>query len=189
MAVRPQTYRFTVEEYRRMAEAGILGEDERVELIEGEIVEMAPIGTRHAACVKLLNRLLAAAIPADVIVAIQDPVTLDAHTEVQPDVALVRARDDFYASAHPGPEDVLLLVEVADTSATYDRSIKVPLYARAGGGELWLFDLSTDTVGVHRDPSPDGYRDVTQIDLGGRLVPAAVPQVELEVSAILGAAK
>jgi Uma2 family endonuclease len=185
MAVQPEIHRFTVDDYRRMAEAGILGEDERVELIEGEIVEMAPIGSRHAACVKRLNRLLSASVQVDVIVAVQDPVMLDPHTEVQPDIALVHARDDFYAASHPGPKDLVLVIEVAETSMTYDRSVKLPLYARAGVAEVWLVDLSEECVDVHRGPTPNGYQEVTRARGGDRLSPAQAPRMELEASSVL----
>jgi Uma2 family endonuclease len=126
MGVQVQRRLFTVEEYHRMAEAGILSEEDRVELIEGELVTMSPIGSRHAACVKRLVRLLDRAAGDRAIVGAQDPIRLGARSEPQPDVALLRYRPDFYASAHPGPEDVLLVVEVAETSADADRSLKIP---------------------------------------------------------------
>jgi Uma2 family endonuclease len=131
MGVQVQRRLFTVEEYHRMAEAGILSEDDRVELIEGELVTMSPIGSRHAACVARLTALLFP-VGGRGILWVQNPIRLGARSEPQPDVALLRYRPDFYASAHPGPEDVLLVVEVAETSADADRSLKIPLYARYG---------------------------------------------------------
>jgi Uma2 family endonuclease len=177
---------FSVDDYYRMAEAGILNEDSRVELIEGEIVEMTAIGARHAACVMRLNHLLAARAAGRAIVNIQNPVRLSAFSEPQPDVALLRPRDDFYARAHPDPQDVLLVIEVAETSAATDRGVKAPLYARAGIAEMWLADLSQDVVEVFRDPSPGGYRRVLSYHRGEVLSPEALADVKLEIHEILG---
>jgi Uma2 family endonuclease len=133
---------FTVAEYHKMAEAGILSEDDRVELLEGEIVAMSPIGSRHAGLVNRLNRLFSQRAGDQVVVSVQNPVRLGGYSEPQPDLALLRPRADFYTSSHPGPEDVLLAVEVAETSAAVDREVKVPLYARFGVPEVWLVDLA-----------------------------------------------
>ena len=130
MAVELRRYRFTTTEYDRMAEAGVLGEDDRVELIEGEILEMSPMGRRHAACVDRLTRLLVRGVGDAAIVRVQNPIVLSDHNEPQPDLALLRPRVDFYTAEHPGPEDALLVVEVSDSSVEYDRQIKVPLYAQ-----------------------------------------------------------
>jgi Uma2 family endonuclease len=132
MAFQVSTHRFTVEEFHRMAEVGILSDDDRVELLEGEIIEMTPIGSQHAACVARLTQELSQRIGMTAILWVQNPVRLDQHSEPQPDIALLRPRQDFYASAHPGPEDVLLLIEAADRTAQLDRAIKLPLYAKAG---------------------------------------------------------
>lgn len=177
---------FTVSEYHRMAEAGILGEDDRVELIEGEIVEMSPVGSRHAACVKRLLRLLDRRVGDRGIVGAQDPIRLGEHSEPQPDLVLLRPRPDFYAAAHPGPEDVLLLVGVAETSGGYDRDVKVPLYAKAGIPEVWLVDLGEDRVEAYREPSPQGYRWVRHFRRGDRLAAEAFPELEVAVEDILG---
>ena len=123
---------FTVSEYDRMIEAGILTKDDRVELIEGEIIKMAPINSRHAACVNRLNRLLNRKAGKVAIVSVQNPIHLGEYSEPEPDLALLRPRDDFYAQSHPKPKDMLLAVEVADSSAAKDRNLKVPLFARAG---------------------------------------------------------
>src|SRR3990170_251848 len=159
MSVRLLTRRFTVEEYYRMAQAGILSENDRVELIEGAIVEMAAIGSRHAACVGRLTAVFSAAQTGG-IAWVQNPIRLGRHSEPQPDLALLRPRPDFYAQAHPGPEDVLLVVEVADTSVESDRGVKVPLYARAGIAAAWLVDLAGERLIVHAAPAPEGYRAV-----------------------------
>ena len=139
--------RFTVYEYHRMGEAGILHEDDRVELIEGELVEMTAIGTRHFACVNRLNRLLVGALGDEAIVSVQNPVRLNEYNEPQPDLAVIRPRD--YRLSLPGPGDVLLLVEVSDTTLAYDRSVKLPLYARAGIGVVWIVYLPGWTIECH----------------------------------------
>ncbi len=156
MAVALTRYRFSVDEYHQMVEAGVFNEDDRIELIEGEIVEMAPIGSRHAACVTQLTQLFSLGLGERVFVSVQNPIGI-ANSEPEPDLALLRPRDDFYAERHPGPEDVLLVVEVADSSFQYDREVKIPLYARSGIVEAWLVDLGNDEVVVYREPSPKGY--------------------------------
>lgn len=188
MAVQLLRRRFTVEDYYRMAEAGILTEDDRVELLDGEVVEMTPIGSRHAACVDRLTRLLASAVGDRAIVRVQNPIRLGRHSEPQPDLALLRPRPDFYAQAHPGPEDVLLVVEVADTSVESDRGVKVPLYARAGISAAWLVDLAGERVVVHTAPAPEGYRTVHEARPGGRLRLDGLPGLDLAVADVLGTA-
>jgi Uma2 family endonuclease len=186
MAVRVVRRSFTVEEYYRMAEAGILSEDDRVELLEGEIVEMPPIGSRHASSVDRLTQLFAERVRHRAILRVQNPVRLGPRTEPQPDLALLRPRPDFYAQAHPGPQDVFLIVEVGETSADFDREIKVPLYARAGVPEVWLLDLGAGHVEVYREPTAQGYRDVHRLQRGQRLAPEAFPDLDLAVDEILG---
>ncbi|MBC7104848.1 MAG: Uma2 family endonuclease [Firmicutes bacterium] len=178
--------RFTVEDYRRMGEAGILSEDDRVELIEGEIVEMTPVGSRHAGCVDRLVRLFFRTVGDRAQVRVQSPVRLGEHSEPQPDLALLVPRADFYAASHPGPQDVLLVVEVVETSAPYDREVKVPLYARAGIPEVWLADLAEGCVEVHRSPAGGGYAEVLRLRRGERLAPAAFPDAVVAVEDVLG---
>lgn len=177
---------FTVDEFDRMAESGILTEDDRVELIAGEIVEMTPIGSRHAACVSRLAHWLWEALRGRAIVHPQNPLRLGDRSETQPDILLLRPRDDYYASAHPTADDVFLLIEVADRSLRHDRSVKVPLYARHGIREVWLVDLVSDAVEVHRKPAPDGYSDSQRFARGATLAPEALPDLSLTVDAILG---
>ncbi len=172
-----------------MAWAGILSEDDRVELIEGEIVEMPPIGSRHAACIKRLNNLFSRQVGGRAIVGVQDPIRLGEHSEPQPDVTLLRYRPDFYAGSHPGPEDILLLVEVSESSPEYDRQVKVPLYGRAGIREVWLVDLAAEAVEVYRGPSSEGYREFRRLGRGQALSPEAVPDLTLTVDDILGPAR
>ncbi len=188
MAVQLLRHRFTIEEYHRMGQAGILAEDARVELIEGEVVEMVPIGSHHAACVARLTHVFTLSLGNRVIVWVQSPVRLVPHSEPQPDLTLLRARPDFYAKAHPGPEDVLLLVEVADTTADLDRNVKVPLYAQARIPEVWLVDLTGECIEVFRRPTPQGYRDISQARRGQRLTLEAFPNLNLPADDLLGPA-
>ena len=180
----PSRRRFDVDDYHAMVRAGILLEGDRVELIEGEIVEMHTIGSRHAACVNRLNRLLVIALAGRGLVSIQNPVRLDRYSEPQPDVVVLRPRSDDYASGHPEPTSAFFAIEVADTSLTYDRTVKLLLYAKAGIPEVWIVDLDAGAVEVHRQPHDEGYRRVERIT-EGRLAPAAFPDVELELAEIL----
>ncbi len=177
---------FTVEEYYRIAQAGILTGDDRVELIEGEIIKMTPVGSRHAACVDRLTRLFSARAGWQAIVRVQNPIRLGERSEPQPDLALLRFRSDFYASSHPGPEDVLLVVEVAETSADVDREVKLPLYARSGIAEAWLVDLAGGQVEVGRRPTLRGYEEVERFGRGARVRSRALPELDLAVDEILG---
>lgn len=175
--------RFTADEYHRMAEAGILHEDDRVELIEGEIVEMTPVGARHAACVRELTRLLVKLASSELRVDVQNPLRLSESMEPQPDLMIIRARD--YRESLPTPEDVLLLIEVSDTTLAYDRNTKLPLYARAGIPEVWIVDLASETVERYTTPSGDGYRHTERARRGETLASASLPSVAVSVEAIL----
>lgn len=186
MTVQIQTRPFTVDEYHKMIQADILTEDDRVELLAGEIVEMSPIGTRHAACVDRLNSLFHLALGRKVIIRIQNPIQLSDLSEPEPDVAIVQARHDFYAQAHPKPEDVLLLIEVADTSVGIDRTVKLPLYAKAGIVEVWLIDLVAGRIGLYRQPTPQGYEEIEQVGSGQTLSLSTLPDFEVDVDAVLG---
>ncbi|WP_447974968.1 Uma2 family endonuclease [Nitrospira sp. Kam-Ns4a] len=177
---------FTVAEYHKMTEAGILGEDDRVELLEGEIVAMAPIGSRHAGVVNRLNRLFSQVVGDRAVVSVQNPIRLGEHSEPQPDLTLLRPRPDFYAQSYPSPEDVLLVVEVAETSADSDREVKLPLYARSGVPEVWLVDLAADTIEVSCCPAPQGYQECRIVRRSHRLAPQAFPDLVLSVEAVLG---
>jgi len=187
MAETVTRYRFTVEEFHRMGEAGIFQEDDRLELIEGELVRMSPVGSRHAACVKrLVDLFLPLQAGRKVLLGVQDPVRLDDRTEVYPDVSLLRWRSDYYASGHPGPEAVLLVVEVSETSLAYDREVKVPLYARAGVPEVWVVDVEGQALWVHRLPEGEAYREVWRLEAGEEVAPEAFPEHRLRVQDILG---
>jgi Uma2 family endonuclease len=169
-----------------MAEAGILGEDDRLELIEGEIVEMTPIGPSHSGTVNRLTRLFTSRLGERVVVAVQNPVRMPPRSEPQPDVVLLNARDDFYSSSHPVPADVLLLVEVAQSSAGFDRGVKMPLYARHGIREYWLVDLDQGHVEVYRRPGHDGYEDRTVFGSGTSIGAEALPDESFSIDEILG---
>ena len=169
---------FTVDDYHAMARAGILGEDDRVELIEGEIVVMPPVGSRHAACVDILAELLIRAVDHRTAIRVQSPVRLDESTEPEPDVCVLVRRDDAYSENLPQPEDVLLIIEVSDTSLDYDRRVKTQLYARHGIRQFWLIDLRSCTLEVHRVPGPEGYRERSVHEGGDRL---KVPGLEIDL--------
>jgi Uma2 family endonuclease len=177
---------FTVSEYHRMAEAGVFTEDDRVELIEGEVVDMSPIGPRHAACVKKLASLVRDRVSSRaLIVGVQDPIRLSDHSEPLPDISILRARDDFYAGGHPGPEAVLVLLEVADASVMYDRNTKLPLYARAGIAEVWLVDLVKNVVDVYSSPGASGYANQSRFERGATAASVALPELGIPVAEIL----
>ena len=177
-------WRFTVHDYHRMGEAGILHEDDRVELIEGELVEMAAIGTRHFTCVNGLTRLLVRTMGDDAIVSVQNPVRLNEYNEPQPDLTVIRPRD--YRISLPVPEDVLLLIEVSDTTLSYDRNVKLPLYARAGIREVWIVNLPGGTIERHTDASEVGYRSLKRARRGEVLESVALPGLALAVDDVLG---
>ena len=169
-----------------MGEVGLLEEDDRVELIDGRILRMAPIGSRHSAYVALLHRAFRP-VEDRAIVRVQDPIVLDEETEPQPDIAVVRFKPDLYADAHPRPEDVLLLIEVSDTSLEMDREVKLPLYAASAIPEVWIVNLVEEIVEVYRDPSvfTDGtgrYRIRMDYPLDEPIRPSAFPELEVKVS-------
>jgi Uma2 family endonuclease len=174
----------TVAEYHRMGDVGILGEHDRVELIEGELVAMAPIGSYHTGTVNKLNHSLVYAVGDHAIVAVQNPVRLDDLSEPQPDFALLKPRPDFYRDAHARPADVLLLIEVADTSLNYDRAVKRALYARHAIAEFWIVDLTSGEVEVCRQPTADGYAAVERTGRDGALEPQLLPGVRIQVSTL-----
>jgi Uma2 family endonuclease len=186
MATQAALRKFTVDEYHRLAETGILSEDDRVELIEGVLIQMPPIRSAHAGGVDRLTMWLAPALRGRCIVRVQSPIRLGPYSEPQPDLALLRPREDFDAASHPGPADVLLVIEVAESSADYDRTHKLPLYGRAGIPEAWVVDLAREEVVVGRDPSPEGYRTLQVARRGETLTPLAFPDLILSVDEILG---
>jgi Uma2 family endonuclease len=176
---------WTVEEYHRMGEVGLLDADTRVELIEGEIVEMAPIGDAHAATSNRLNRLLVLAVGERGIVAVGNPVRLSQRSEPQPDFSVLRPRAD-YQTKGPRPEDVMLAVEVSDTTLRRDRRVKLALYARAGIPEFWIVNLEVREVEIYRSPGGDSYASVERKGPGDVVTMEALPGVTIAISRILG---
>lgn len=179
----PKPYRFTVEQYYQLAEAGILAPDERVELIEGEIIRMAAIGPTHAWLVANLNRAIFRQIGDDVRLDVQNPIHLGLRTEPQPDLCASR----YYPGrrAHPTPDDIHFVVEVSDTTLEYDRNTKLPLYAAAGIVESWLFDASTYTLERHAEPRDGIYRQVARAERGQSLPSTTLPAITLAVDDLL----
>lgn len=169
-----------------MAEVGILCEDDRVELLDGEIWQMSPIGAYHAACIDRLNRLLNRQARPDVIVRVQSSIQLDDYTEPQPDLALLRMQPDFYAEALPTAADVLLLIEVADTSLEFDRRVKLPRYAQAGIPEVWLVDLKEKIVRVYTRPAESGYQAIQELAPDQTAAATTIAGLAVAVKDILG---
>ena len=178
-------HRITVDQYYRMAEVGLLAPDERVELIDGVIVDMAPIGSRHAGTASHLGELLAGALGTRAILRTQSPIRFGAASEPQPDLAVLRRRPDYYKTAHPSAEDTLLIVEVSDSSARYDLQVKVPLYARHRIPEVWVVDLTEGLLHIYRRPGGSAFADQSSLANPGVLALAAVPDVEVDLSGIL----
>ena len=177
--------RFSVKEYYLMAEAGILSPRDRVELIDGEIMQMAAMGSYHAGCVLYLSTAFSQMLGQRAFVNVQNPVRLSERSEPEPDVALLKPRADFYTESHPRPGDVMLIVEVSHSTVEYDRDVKTPLYAEAGIPELWLVNLDEDFIDGLSDPDGAGYRTLRRYVRGERIAPALLPDAALEVSEIL----
>ena len=170
-----------------MGEAGILPEDNRLELIAGDIVVREPIGAHHAGTVDRLTRLWTSRLGERAIVRVQNPVQFPREdSELQPDVMLLRPREDFYTTGHPQAADVLLLIEVADTTLRLDRRVKIPLYARVGILEVWLVDLTTARLEIHREPMGDRYGNALTFTRGERVSPEAFPDLSLDVADLVG---
>jgi Uma2 family endonuclease len=177
-------HRLTVAEYHRLGQVGILGEDARVELLEGQLVDMSPIGPRHAIAVDALMHGLAASVGDKAYVRGQNPVTLDSGSEPQPDIAVVRRPWRGYPNAHPAPKDIFLLVEVADTSLETDSGAKRAMYAKAGICEFWVVDLTVDLVHVHRRPNGLTYESITTVRPSATLEVETLPGVTLAAAVI-----
>jgi hypothetical protein len=177
---------FSVDEYHRMVDVGILTEDDRVELIEGEILEMSPIGDRHLACTDRATMLLAPRLLGKAIVRIQGSIRLSDNTQPQPDIILLNPRKDFYAKGGAVTKDALLVIEVSETSFRYDRGRKLAIYAKYGVHEVWIEDLNTDTLLIFRDRHPKGYKTSQVLQPSDSVSPLAFPDLILPVSALLG---
>lgn len=178
--------RFTIDEYYRMAEAGILAAGERVELLNGVVIRMPPIGGDHATSVDELCWKIVKHLPDSVRVRVQEPIRIPPESEPEPDLVVVPYRPEAYRVSHPGPEDVLLLIEVAASTLRYDRDLKLPIYAAAGIREAWLFDLRHHRVLVNREPKDGRYTIQEIVERDGTLTPLAFPDLTLKVAEILG---
>jgi Uma2 family endonuclease len=178
-------HRFTVEEYYRMAETGILQPDVRVELLDGEIHDMSPIGPLHGGVLNRLIRLFASLARGRWLVSAQNPARLDNYSEPQPDLMLLKPAPDDYTSHHPFPDDVLLLIEIADSSLLHDRKRKVPAYARASIPEVWIVNLTNRSIEVYTDPQFTNYGSIAILGSGDKAVPQAFSDVSVDVSELL----
>lgn len=177
-------HRLTVNEYHRLGEAGVLAEADRVELLEGQLVDMSPIGPRHALAVDALNEMLVTAVAGRAAVRVQNPIELDDRSESNPDIALVRRPWQGHPAAHPRPIDIFLLVEVADTSLETDRGAKLELYARAGIREFWIVDLTTDGALVYRNPGGGRYGSMSRVERSGILEVQNLPGVTIRAASL-----
>ncbi|NEQ38729.1 MAG: Uma2 family endonuclease [Okeania sp. SIO3I5] len=186
MAVELLRQLFTVDQYYKILEAGVLTGNERVELIRGEIIKMSPMGIRHPACVKCLTELFILRLAQTVTVGVQDPVRLNNTSEPQPDISLLQRRPDFYRTQQPQPENVFLLIEVSDTTIKYDTEVKVPLYAENNIVEVWLVNLTEECLEVYRQPTANGYEIVQTFQKGETVTIQALPNVTFTVDEILG---
>ena len=180
----PLRYSFTVAEYYAMADVGILSENDRVELLDGDIITMPPIGDWHAASVDRLNNVLAPLQQGRAIVRVQNPTRLNDISEPLPDVMLLRWRDDFYGGGHPGPADVLLLIEVSDSSIDYDRSDKLSAYARAGIREVWIVNREDQRIEAYTDPIDGDYANVRYAGRGENIAPDSFPDIVVEIDSL-----
>jgi Uma2 family endonuclease len=183
MAVR---HAFTVNEWHRMGDAGLFGDNARMELLDGEVIEMSPIGSPHASCVARLNFLLMQAVGPSALIFPRNPVVLDEHSEPQPDIALLAPRADGYSRSHAVPGEILLLIEISDTTLAFDRDQKSFLYARSGVRQLWIVDLTGEQIPVMGSPGPDGYRHAHSSRRGGQLAVEALAGVRISVDEVLG---
>ena len=181
----PTRRRFTVAEYYAMADIGILEENDRIELLDGDLIVKAPIGVWHASSVDRFANTLPPLLQGRAIVSVQNPTRLNDNSEPQPDVMLLRWRDDFYSGGHPGPSDVLLLIEVSDTSVDYDRSAKLSAYARAGIPEVWIATRQDSRIEAYTEPVEGEYSSVRYAGPGESIAPQAFPEVVLEVDSLI----
>lgn len=169
-----------------MAEVGILSADERVELLAGQIIQKMPKGPAHSALCKRLEKLLEQRLGAQVLVRLQDPIHLDDYSEPEPDIAVVQPQADFYATAHPSPTDVYLIIEVADTTLERDLGSKAMLYAATGIADYWVLNVVAQQLHVFREPSPDGYQRQLILSAQQAIAPKDFPACEITVQACFG---
>lgn len=185
MIVKMERRLWTVDEFHHMAKAGILHEEDRLELIEGDIVTMSPIGVRHMACGNKLTDTFSASFTGKAIISVQNPLAVSKESEPVPDIVLFKYRDDFYADEMPEISDVLLVVEVADTTIAYDRNVKRPLYARAGIPDYWLVNLVDNVIEIHREPEDDTYTKITTAYRSDSVTAVAFPDTPFAVTDLI----
>ena len=184
----PRKRLFTRKEYHAMGKAGIFAPEQRVELLEGEIIVVSPMGDRHSSCITRINRIFAGLnIANQAIVSVQSPVVTSPTSEPEPDIALLAFRDDLYDFGKPRPQDVLLLIEVSDSSLEYDREVKLPYYASLGIPETWIANLQDDRIEAHTEPTPEGYRASRIYRPGDTISPTAFPDLQILVNDIIPA--
>lgn len=186
MTALPQRKIFTVDDYHRMIDAGVFVGDADFELIEGEIVKKMTQGDLHIACVNRLTRIFSRLCGDDVILSIQNAVVIGGISEPEPDVTLLRFREDFYAAGKATAADVLLLVEVSDTTVRYDREVKIPLYAAAGVAEVWLVNLPRRILEVYTQAAGGKYKVVRKYEKKETVSPKFWPEIKIKVSDIFG---
>ncbi len=180
----PLRVRFTVDDYYKMIEMGMIEDYEKAEIIDGEMVRKMTIGDKQAAVVDRLNRLLIKALPDEVLVRVQNPLRLSDFDEPGPDFVLADLTK-YDGNRHPRPEETLVVIEVADASLKNDRSVKLPLYAKAGIGEVWIVNLRDNVVEIHREPTVDIYQHVSVLRRGERVTSTRLPHVSFDVDSIL----
>jgi len=186
MALQLPRHKFTADEYEQLGRVGIFTEDDRVELIEGEIIEMSPIGRRHMACVDRATDVFTSCLKGKALISVQNPLRLNNYNEPQPDIVVLKPRADYYASKSHTPEDTFLVLEVSDTSLGYDINVKLPIYAAAGIAEVWIENLREDLLLVCRDPAGRGYSAQLTLRRGDSISPVAFPIVVLKLEDLLG---
>jgi Uma2 family endonuclease len=186
MSTKVNQHLFTIDEYHKMIDAGVFSEDYRVELINGIIIEMNPIGKKHSGSVNRLNNIFNKRLLDEAIVSVQNPIILNNNTEPIPDIILLRPRNDFYTNSHPKPDDAFLIIEVADTSLNYDRDAKIPQYADSLIIEVWIRNLVDDLLEVYREPENGKYKNIVFMHRGQTISPLSFPHLILTIDEILG---
>ncbi|WP_299413312.1 Uma2 family endonuclease [Acaryochloris sp. IP29b_bin.148] len=186
MTVQILRKKFTVGQYHQMIESGILTDRDHVELIQGEIIEMSPVGRHHAACVDRLNELLVLKLFRKALIRVQSPILLSDNSEPQPDISILQRREDFYNAEHPTPADIFALVEVSDSTIEFDRDVKVPIYAREQIAEVWLVNLNNTQIECYRQPTANSYQQWQVFNLGEKFNFQAFPDVPIQVSQVFG---
>ncbi|PDW05020.1 Uma2 family endonuclease [Candidatus Viridilinea mediisalina] len=184
MSIAMTRHLFTVQEYARIREAGILTEDDRVELLDGEIYVMSPIGPLHVSIINKLNKILMNQVGDNGIISIQNPIQLSDYSEPQPDITILSPREDFYTSALPTPDDVLLIIEIADSSIDYDRDEKLPRYARAQISEVWIVDVHKSVIEQYTQPLQGEYTQLHKVLLGNIVTATTIANVCIDTTQI-----